>query len=118
MGCGCISKESKIKTFDIDLNVDVTKVNHNESTIAYLNPLNIKETGDIFNIKESNIKNSNKPKKIHKEKKSEKNSKIYKYNPESILVKEYGSEKKDISGPIFNLLKATVEKHHSKKNKH
>ena len=109
MGCGCISKESKIKTFDIDLNVDVTKVNHNESTIAYLNPLNIKD---------SNIKNSNKPKKIHKEKKSEKNSKIYKYNPESILVKEYGSEKKDISGPIFNLLKATVEKHHSKKNKH
>ena len=118
MGCGCISKETKIKTFDINLSIDITKANHNESTIAYLNPLNMKETGDIFNIKLSNIKNSSKPEKIHKEKKSEKNSRIYKYNPESILVKEYGSEKKDISGPIFNLLKATVEKHHSKKNKH
>ena len=45
MGCGCISKETKIKTFDINLSVDITKANHNESTIAYLNPLNMKETG-------------------------------------------------------------------------
>ena len=81
MGCGFISKETKIKTADVNLTGDITKSHLNEPIINYSKILSIKASENVF---QDNVKKIESPEKIIKcekikiKKKSEK--KIKKIN--------------------------------------
>ena len=124
MGCGFISKETKIKTVNVNLTGDITKSHLNEPIINYSKILSIKASENIF---QDNVKKIESPEKIIKcekikiKKKSEKKNKKNKSKSKSskpIIETKNISENLNISGPIFNLLKNSVDKYHIKKNKH
>ena len=111
MGCSYITKDSNIKPSEVDLNRDLTKISQSIKTYD-TNIVNSKNSDNIIIIKNYSIKN-NKKTKYSKIKKYEV-SKSTKLHKESFLINN--SEKMEISGPIFNLLKKTVDNYKKNNN--
>ena len=111
MGCSYILKESDIKSSEVDLNRDLTKISQSIKTYD-TNIVNSKNSDNIIIIKNYSIKNNIKT-KFSKIKKIEvtKSTKLHK---KSLLINN--SEKMEISGPIFNLLKKTVDNYKKNNN--
>ena len=107
MGCSLISKYSNIKSNEVDLKIDLTKISQtikaNDTKIE-----NLKDSDNIIIIKNYSFKN-NKKAKLSKGKKL----KVY---HSTKIFKIHNSEKMEISGPIFNFLKKNVD-NYKKNNK-
>ena len=107
MGCGLIFKNSNIKSNEIDLSSHIKKLHQQTST----NDTNADSSKISYD-------NSN-----TKDKKEEKNLKIIKKNdiPKLNSAKDLtinNSAKINASGPIFNILKQTVDKYKMNKSIH
>ena len=102
MGCSYISKDSNIKSNEVDLDRDLTKLSRSIKTYD-TNIENSKNSDNIIIIKNYSIKNNKKTKfsKISEV------SKLTESHKESFLINN--SKKMEISGPIFNFLKKTVD---------
>ena len=105
MGCGLIFKNSNIKSNEIDLSSHIKKL-HQQTSTNDTNADSSKTSYDNVNIKD---------------KKEEKNLEIIKKNDKSKLNSEKvliinNSAKIKASGPIFNILKQTVDKYKMNKS--
>ena len=107
MGCSLISKDSNIKSSEVDLKTDLTKLSQtikaNDTKIE-----NVNDSDNIIIIKNCSFKN-NKKAQLSKIK----NFKVY---HSTKIFKIDNSEKMEISGPIFNFLKKNVD-NYKKNNK-
>ena len=104
MGCGLIDKKSNVKSNEIDLSSHITKL-HQQTSLYDTNIANSKISDDNLKIKDK--------KELHLKinKKYDKSKSI---SAKNVIIKD--STKINASGPIFNILKQTVDKYKMNKS--
>ena len=107
MGCGLIYKNSNVESNEIDFCSHITKL-HQQTSMLDTNIANSKISDSNLNTINIKVKKEAKPSKITK--KYDKSKSISSKN----FINDY--KKSNASGPIFNILKQTVDNYKMNKS--
>ena len=107
MGCGLIYKNSNPKLNEIDLSSHINKL-HQQTSMCDTNIANSKISDGNLNVN-IKVKKESKHLKIIK-----KYDKPKSFSSKNVIINDY--KKPNASGPIFNVLKQTVDKYKSNKS--